>query len=196
MQVLVVFAHPRRDSFSHAVFETTLTALRNAGHVVNSINLYEDEFDPRMTAGEYVAYRTSNPICSEQVRRYAELLTATEALVFVYPTWWWGLPAILKGWLERVLVPGVAFEFGPSRHNLVPNLTALRRIVGVTTYGSTWLYTKVFNDAGRRMLVRTVRLVCNRSTRSTWVAMYEIDASKPEQRRAFLTKIERTLAAL
>ncbi len=58
------------------------------------------------------------PICSEQVRRYAELVTNAEALIFVYPTWWWGLPAMLKGWLERVLVPGVAFVIDPRNHKV------------------------------------------------------------------------------
>lgn len=196
MQVLVVHAHPRRDSFSHALFETALAALTEAGHVVDSISLYEDRFDPRMTADERIAYHTSSPICSEQVRRYAELVTNAEALIFIYPTWWWGLPAILKGWLERVLVPGVAFVIDARNQKVRPNLTSIRRIVGVTTYGSSWWYGKFFNDAGRRMLVRTLRLVCNPSTRSKWVAMYKVDGSTPEKRRSFLSKAERTLSAL
>lgn len=192
----MVHAHPRRDSFNRALFDLVMVALTGAGHSVESISLYEEEFDPRMTADERIAYHTSTPIHSEQVQRYAQLVTTAEALVFVYPTWWFGLPAILKGWLERVLVPGVAFVFNPRNHKVMPNLLAIRRIVGVTTYGSSWWYSKFFNDAGRRMLVRTLRLVCNPSTRSTWLALYGMDRSTPEQRQSFLGKVDRRLAAL
>jgi putative NADPH-quinone reductase len=149
-----------------------------------------------MTADEPIAYHTATPIRSPQVQRYAQLVGTAEALVFVYPTWWFGLPAILKGWLERVLVPGVAFVLDPRTHKVTPNLRTIRWIVGVTTYGSSWWYSKLFNDAGRRMLIRTLRLVCNPSTRSTWLAMYSVDGSTPEQRRSFLGKVERHLGAL
>ena len=196
MQALVVHAHPRPDSFNHDLFKLVVTALESAGHTVESIDLYDEEFDPRMTADERIAYHTATPIRSEQVKRYAELVLAAEALVFVYPTWWFGLPAILKGWLERVLVPGVAFVFDPDSHKVMPNLLTVRRIIGVTTYGSSWLYCRLFTDAGRRMLVRSLRLVCGPSTRSIWLGLYGVDRSTPKQRLAFLTKVESTLGAL
>jgi NAD(P)H dehydrogenase (quinone) len=196
MRVLVVHAHPRRDSFNHALFDLVVTALTRAGHEVESISLYEEEFDPRMTADERIAYHTATPIRSAQVERHAQLVVTAEALVFVYPTWWFGLPAILKGWLERVMVPGVAFVFAPENQKVMPNLLTIRRIVGVTTYGSSWWYSKLFNDAGRRTLVRTLRLVCNPSTRSTWLGLYSMDRSAPQQRLAFLGKVERTLGGL
>ena len=134
MRVLVVQAHPRRDSFNDALLDVVVTALTGAGHDVESISLYEEEFDPRMTAAERIAYDTATPILSAQVERYAQLVATAEALVFVYPTWWFGLPAILKGWLERVLVPGVAFVFNPDNHKVMTNLLTVRRIVGVATY--------------------------------------------------------------
>lgn len=196
MRVLVVQAHPRRDSFNHALLEVVVTALARAGHDVESISLYDEGFDPRMTANERIAYDTATPIRSAQVERHAQLVVTAEALVFVYPTWWFGLPAILKGWLERVLVPGVAFVFAPGNHKVMPNLLTVRRIVGVTTYGSSWWYSKLFNDAGRRTLVRALRLVCNPSTRSIWLGLYSMDRSTPQQRLAFVAKVERTLSTL
>jgi NAD(P)H dehydrogenase (quinone) len=196
MHVLVVHAHPRLDSFNRTLFDTAVNALAEAGHVVESISLYEDGFDPRMTGPERIAYHGPRPIISSQVERYAQAVSRAEGLVFVYPTWWFGLPAILKGWLERVLVPGVAFVFDPARHKVQPNLQRVRRIVGVTTYGSSWWYTKLFTDAGRRTLVRTLRLVCNRSARSIWLGMYGLDTSTSERRQAFLRRVTRTLAEL
>jgi len=196
MQVLVVHAHPRPESLNYDLFKLVVSALKRAGHAVESIDLYEEKFDPRMTADERIAYHTETPIRSQQVERHARLVVAAEALVFVYPTWWFGLPAILKGWLERVLVPGVAFVFDPVNHKVMPNLLNVRRILGVSTYGSSWWYSKLFNDAGRRTLVRTLRLVCNPSTRSTWLGLYGVDRSTPQQRLSFFGKVENTLASL
>jgi NAD(P)H dehydrogenase (quinone) len=196
MHVLVVHAHPRFDSFNRTLFDTAVDALAEAGHVVESISLHDDEFDPRMTGAEQIAYHGPRPIISSQVEAYALAVSRAEMLVFVYPTWWFGLPAILKGWLERVLVPGVAFVFDPRNHKVQPNLSRVRRIVGVTTYGSSWWYTKLLTDAGRRTLLRGLRLVCNHSSRPIWLGMYRTDTSTPEQRQAFLQRVTHTLAAL
>ncbi|MDQ1424363.1 MAG: hypothetical protein QOD72_1861, partial [Acidimicrobiaceae bacterium] len=97
----MVHAHPNPDSFNAAVCQTVIDTLTRHGHGVDAIDLYAEEFVPAMTTEEHRAYLTEHPILSEQVRRYAELVTRADALVFVYPTWWSGLPAMLKGWLER-----------------------------------------------------------------------------------------------
>ncbi|MGQ0847533.1 MAG: NAD(P)H-dependent oxidoreductase [Actinomycetota bacterium] len=194
MRVLVVQAHPRHESFNAAILDQVTKVLASR-HAVDVIRLYDDGFDPRMTPAERIAYHTPNPIISDQVERYTNLVTGAEVLVFVYPTWWFGLPAILKGWLDRVLVPGVAFVFDRS-NKVKPNLLNVKRIVGITTYGSSWMYCKLFNDAGRRTLVRTLRLVCNPATRATWLGLYGIDWSSPARRHAFLKRVERTLTNL
>jgi putative NADPH-quinone reductase len=116
--------------------------------------------------------------------------------VFVYPTWWGGLPAVLKGWLERVLVPGVAFTFDPDTHEVRRGLTKVRRIVGITTYGSSRPYVLATTDGGRRTLHRTLRLVCHRFTRTRWLALYRLDTASVDDRLAFLDRVDRSLARL
>lgn len=194
MRVLVVHAHPNPDSFSHALRAAAVNGLLTAGHSVDLLDLYAEGFTAAMSEAERRAYESDNPVQAAEVRRCVELVKAADALVFVYPTWWWGLPAILKGWLDRVLVPGVAFTLGdgPPR----PALTNVRRLVGVTTYGSSRTYMRLFTDGGRRTIARTLRLVCHPRTRVQWLGMYSIDAATGEQRAAFLARVTRRMASL
>ena len=127
------------------------------------------------------------------MREHGELLRSVNGLVFVYPTWWSGPPAVLRGWLERVFVPGVAFDFD-ARGKVRPGLTHIRRIVGISTYGSPWSSVKLVNDNGRRMLTRAVRLNCGRNTSTTWLGMYSIDTTGDNERKAFLDRVCHTMA--
>jgi putative NADPH-quinone reductase len=173
--------------------------LERAGHHVTRLDLYRDDggpFEARLSPVERRAYHTDAPIVSDDVARHAGLVQRADALVFVYPTWWNGLPAILKGWLERVLVPGVAFRFDPRTHAVRRGLTNVRRIVGITTYGSPRGTVFLMTDGGRRTLRRTLRGVCHRFTRTRWLALYRLDASSVDDRLAFLDRVERSLARL
>jgi NAD(P)H dehydrogenase (quinone) len=195
MRVLVVHAHPNPDSFNAALFATVVDTLIRRGHVVDTIDLYAEGFVAAMTAEERRAYHTERPILSEQVQRHADLLTRAEVLVFVYPTWWSGLPAMLKGWLERVLVPGVAFYFDRSGR-VRPGLMRVRRIVGVTTYGWKRFYFWFLADTCRRTLPRVLRGNCRRLLRTTWLGEYDMDNATPAARAAFVARIEARLARL
>ena len=111
-----------------------------------------------MTPDERRAYHGDEPILDPVVARHAEIVTAADALVFVYPTWWSGLPAILKGWLERVMVPGVGFRFDERTGKVRPGLGQMRHLVGISTYGSPRSYVRFVNDNGRRIITRALRL--------------------------------------
>ena len=115
--------------------------------------------------------------------------------MFVYPTWWSGQPAIMKGWLERVMVPGVGFHLD-ERNKVVPGLNHVRRIVGISTYGSPRPYVKLVNDNGRRVITRALRLSCSWRTRTRWLALYSMDTATDADRRAFLHRITDRMASL
>jgi NAD(P)H dehydrogenase (quinone) len=195
-RALVVHAHPVPGSYSHALLDAVVRGLARAGRPHDVVHLYEEGFAAAMTAAERAAYHGDDPIVSDDVARHAALVRGAEVLVFVYPTWWHGVPAVLKGWLDRVLVPGVAFRLDPETHRVRRGLTSVRRIVGVTTYGSPRWYVAVTGDAGRRTLSRTLRLCCHRFCRTTWLGLHATDASTEEQRRAFLARVEAKVAAL
>jgi putative NADPH-quinone reductase len=195
MDVVVVVAHPDPDSFNHAIAAVAVKALQDSGHVVTVVDLYEENFQTAMSLAERRAYHSGQPILDDAVARHAALVTHADALVFVYPTWWSSMPAILKGWLDRVMVPGVAFDIDEDRR-ITRRLTHVRRIVGISTYGSPWLYVKAMHDNGRRTLLRALRLNAAMSARSKWLALYRMDNRTVEQRATFLQRVDTTMRAL
>lgn len=191
MRYVVVFAHPDVESFSGALCRNAVDGLREAGHHVDLIDLYAEGFDPRMSTAERQAYESPNPILSAQIEHYADLVRQAQGLVFVYPTWWWGLPAIMKGWLERVLVPGVSFVLDPKTNKVKAGLGQIRHVVGISTYGSSRTSMRLFNDAGRRNVVRGVRVLAPPvRCRTTWLGMYSLDRATAAQREAFLSRVK------
>lgn len=195
MKALVVIGHPCADSFSHAIAERAVRGLSAAGHDVDTIDLCAVGFTAAMSRGERLAYETDTPILDPQVAEHAVLVKAAQILVFVYPTWWSGPPAILKGWLERVLVPGVGFTLDED-NKVRPGLTHVRRIVGISTYGSPWWAVKLVNDNGRRILTRALRMACGFRVRVTWMALTGMDTTTPADRTAFLAGVEQKAARL
>jgi putative NADPH-quinone reductase len=195
MEVLVVCAHPQEDSFTHAVVAAARAGFERGGHDVTVLDLYAIDFQPAMSVDERRAYHGEQPLLDPVTIAHAELVRSSEVLVFVYPTWWSGPPAILKGWLERVLVPGVAFRFDAAG-KVRPALTNVRRIVGISTYGSPWTYVKLLQDGGRRMLTRALRLNCGVRTPTTWLGLYSIDTLGEVERAAFLDRVEHSMAHL
>ena len=195
MRVVVVVAHPVLDSFSHAIASTATASLTRAGHAVTVLDLYAEEFRTAMSHDERQAYHSDRPLLDPMAERHAGIVKQAEALVFVYPTWWSTVPAILKGWLERVMVPGVGFVFDEHNH-VRRGLTDVRRVVGISTYGATRFYVKALNDNGRRILMRALRLNTALVTRRSWIALYEIDNSSLAQRQAFLKRVDQKMRSL
>jgi NAD(P)H dehydrogenase (quinone) len=195
MKVVVVVAHPCSDSFTHATADAAVRGLLAAHHQVEVLDLYALGFRAEMSLEERLAYETDQPLCDPIASAHAASVRDADALVFVYPTWWSGLPAILKGWLERTLVTGVAFEFD-DRGKIHPGLGHLRHLVGISTYGSKRMYVKAINDNGRRMISRALRMSCGLRVRCTWRALYAIDTSTAEQRATFLRTVEATTKGL
>ena len=196
MKALVIIGHPCSDSFSHAIAGRAVEGLKSAGHDVQTIDLHAIGFTAAMTLDERLAYQSDDPILDPQVAEHAELVKAAQILVFIYPTWWSGLPAMLKGWLERVLVPGVGFKIDETTLKVKPGLRNVRRIVGISTYGSPWLVVKVVNDNGRRILTRALRMSCGVRTRVTWLGLTRMDTASADDRTAFLARVEQRMARL
>lgn len=191
---MVVVAHPDPDSYCAALAGAAVRGLERAGRRVEVLDLYRMGFEPAMTAEERRAYMGPEPVCDDQVRRCIDLVKAAHTLVVVYPTWWFGMPAVLKGWFERVMVPGVGFVLDPETNKTHPGLRSLRRIVGVTTSGSSRLAMGLAGDNGRRMLLRTVLFSTNLRCRPVWLALRGMDHIGDRERQDFLVRVERRLA--
>ena len=186
MNIVVVLGHPSGDSYCAAIFDRIVDALEaQSAHSVTAIRLADEKFTTAMSTAERAAYETEAPLISAETKRHAEILKQAEALIFVYPTWWSGLPAQLKGWLEQVFVLGVAFRFNKNG-KIRPNLQNVRQIIGVSTYGSPWRYVKLINDNGRRTLTRAIRMSTGLRTRTMWFGIYALDTCTQHQREEFI----------
>ena len=196
MLALVVVAHPSTDSYCHALASRAVSGLTAAGHEVVVLDLYGIGFRIAMTTEEREAYHGDAPVLDPMVAEHAQLVQRAEAIVVVYPTWWSGQPAMLKGWLERVLVPGVGFVFDERTNKVRPGLGQVRHLVGISTYGSPRWYVRLVNDNGRRIITRALRMSCGLRVRTSWLGLYAIDTATPTQREEFLATVERRMAAL
>ena len=186
MNIVVVLGHPSADSYCAAIFDAIISALEaQSAHSVTAIRLADEKFITAMSSAERAAYETDAPLISDETKRHAEVLKQAEALVFVYPTWWSGLPAQLKGWLDRVFVLGVAFRFN-NNGKIRPNMQNVRYIIGISTYGSPWRYVKLINDNGRRTLTRAIRMSTGLRTRTMWCGIYALDTCTQHQREKFI----------
>ena len=187
MRYLVVYAHPVEDSYASALHRCVVQALADAGHEVDDCDLYAEGFQPVLSRAERQAYHQVGRNTAHAEKEIERLLRA-EGLVFVFPTWWYGMPAILKGYLDRVWLPGVAFEVDNGRTR--PLLHNIVRFAVVTTYGSPWwLNFFVVRDPGRNMLMRGIRYLFSPKVRTLYLARYGMDYIDAATRERFLAKV-------
>jgi putative NADPH-quinone reductase len=186
MRVLMIFCHPRADSLSAALRDAARAALEGAGHQVELRDLYAEDFRPALSAEERGAYHAVGDNLAG-VQDHVDGLRAATALVLVYPTWWYGMPAMLKGWFDRVWAPGVAFTLGAGA--IEPRLTNIRRIAVVTTYGSpSWLLWYL-GRIDRRLVGRGIRRLCAPDCRVEWLALTRLDQRSRAECEAFIGRV-------
>lgn len=194
MRVLLVHCHPVPESFGAALRDAALTALSDKGHEVRLTDLYAEGFDPVMGADERRAYHDARAN-EVPVAAHLENLRWCEGLVFVYPTWWYGPPAMLKGWLDRVWIPHATFTMPEPGKPIGRVLTNIRLIGAISTLGSPWWWWRfAMGEPGRRILIRGLRPLVALQCETFWLALHEMDSAGPEKRAAFLEKVRRTLA--
>jgi NAD(P)H dehydrogenase (quinone) len=177
--VLVVYCHPDPASFIAEVRGRVVSTLTRAGHPVDVVDLYSDVFDPVFNVDDLRTHDDHLPPTGV-IAEHAERLRRARVIVFVYPTWYGGPPAMLKGWIDRVFSPAVPV------HNI-------HRLVVVTSHGSSKAVNALAGEPGKRMIFRTLRVLCHPLARSRWIAMYGIDRASADDRAAFLARVERRL---
>lgn len=195
MNVYLVYCHPDPASFTAAVCQRTVDELHRGGHDVRMCDLYADGFEPAMSRTE-LATHLEPPEGKHSVAEYCDSLCWCDTLVFLYPTWWSGQPAMLTGWLDRVLLRGVAWELPARGTRIRGRLTNVRRLITITTHGSPRRINWLEGETGRRVINRAVRVLCHPLARTTWLAMYDIDRASTEQRAAFLERVARRMRRL
>lgn len=189
MRVHVIHAHPVEASFNRALFHAAVEGLEKAGHTVDVLNLYEENFPAVLSREERLNYHNVPGNLTDLTRPYVDRLRAAQAMIIVHPVWNYGYPAILKGYFDRIFLPGVSFtmEGGDDRGRLVPTLDNIRKVAFITTYGGDRLRSWVMGDPPRRLAMRWGWVTFR--TRPKYLALYDMNNVTPAKREAFLGRV-------
>ncbi len=191
MRVLYLYAHPLQESFHFAIREEVRAGLAEAGHEVDLCDLYAEGFDPVLSAEERRGYHTlpdNRAPCESYIRR----VEAADALVLSFPTWSFGLPAILKGFFDRVFIPGVSFTLNDGIAK--PNLTKIRKIAGISTYGRPRWNALLVADPPRMAVTRYLKALTGWRAQVEYHALYDMNNATDARCRAFLHRVRRRMA--
>jgi NAD(P)H dehydrogenase (quinone) len=193
MRVFILYANPSDKSFGAALHRRVIETLQSRHHLVDDCDLYADAFNPVMSRQERENYHDTTGNLSE-IAPLAGRLTAAQGLVFVYPVWNEGFPAILKGFFDRVFIPGVSFKMNADG-SVTPSLGNLTKLAAVCTYGADRISTFLLGDPPRRVVKRLVRAMPGHSIRCDYLAHYNMNNTTPERRARFLNKVGRAFEA-
>jgi putative NADPH-quinone reductase len=187
----VLYAHPVETSFVSGLHRCLVDTLRAKGHAVDDCDLYAENFDPVLTRVERIGYHDV-PTNRAPVEAHVRRLENTDALILVFPVWNYGFPAILKGYLDRVFLPGVSFDLHGG--GFFAKLLHVRRLAAVCTYGGARWRAVLAGDPPRRCVRRMLRLLIDPAGRCEYHAHYDMNRTTPERRAAFLREVERAFA--
>lgn len=191
MRVFVIYAHPLESSFNAALHSQVVEKLRQRGYEVDDCDLYGESFDPLLSRDDMLVYNDS-PANRRHVAPYVDRLLAATALVLIYPVWNEGFPAILKGFLDRVFLPGVSFvkDGGAPK----PALLNIAKIATVCTYGAGRLPTMLLGDPPRKVVKRLLRAMTGRHVRCDYLALYDMDGTTAAKRARFCKRVDGVFA--
>ncbi|MGX5802098.1 NAD(P)H-dependent oxidoreductase [Bradyrhizobium sp. Arg314] len=186
MKVLVLYAHPVETSFNAGLHRTIVERLSVAGHAVDDCDLYAEDFDPRLTRAERLGYHDPREP-DDAAAGYVERLQKAQALVLSYPVWNYGFPAILKGFFDRVFLPGVSFKLINGK--VQPSLHNIGKVAAVTTYGGSRFRAMLMGDPPRKLIKRMLRATVKPGAPVTYLAHYSMNLSSDQTRQAFMAKV-------
>ena len=193
MKCLVVITHPLKDSLCSYLGTHVVFRLKDQGHKVSVEDLYDSGFDPVLSESERASYYTESYDAIDVENQVLRLKEA-EAIVLVYPTWWFSFPAILKGWFDRVWGPGIAYDhaddFGPIR----PRLIKLRKVLAITSLGAPWWVDRLVMWQPLKRVVKYALLgACARGSRLSYLSLYKSENLNKIRVDNFVKKIDRVL---
>ncbi|MEM0908174.1 MAG: NAD(P)H-dependent oxidoreductase [Pseudomonadota bacterium] len=195
MRALIVYANPNPESYSAHLRDVAIDALQARGAEVRVHDLYGDDFAPAMTCQERADYHTAGTN-ERTIAPYLSDVKWCDTVVFVYPTWWFNMPAMLKGWLDKVLVPEATFILPTKTSPMQPKLQNVTTLAAITTCGASWLQSKFVGEPARKTLLRGMRFICSPRCRTQYVALFKIDTSTHDQRVRYANRVRNIMTNL
>jgi putative NADPH-quinone reductase len=225
-KILMVHGHPDPvHSYSAAIANQVEDAAKEAGHEIRRISLYssnpkedaQNGYSPKFTKDEHQLQHASGGDLekrqlAKEVKEHLRLLLWCDTLIVVYPTWWMNTPAAVKGFFDRTLVHDIAWSLPQTTTNntntadgtpapasttgLIPKLTNITHIVGVSTYGAPYSIVTLAGDNGRRMIANAIRPIVSPSATVAWLGLYDMDNTTHEHRTEFLGQVRQMIQTL
>lgn len=189
MRVVIVFNHPHEGSFGNAILNAVTKGLKSANQEVDLMHLDNDEFNPVMSQADLKAFVEHKPV-DPQVIDYNERLEKADHLIFIFPIWWDLMPAMTKGFVDRVLTPGVVYDHHPRGFGLVPLLKKLKGITVITTMNKPKImYSLLIGNLIKKAMIKSVFKTMGYKNLK-WISYNMVKSVSQEKRVKWLTDIE------
>lgn len=195
MKVVIVFNHPYEGSYCNAILQSVLSGLDRAGHAADVLHLDKDGFNPVMTAGDLRGFVNGAPV-DPIVLDYSQRIAQADRLVFIFPIWWELMPALTKGFIDKVIYPGVAYDYDRSGRwpRMVKKWRKLQGITIITTMNTPALFYRwVFGNAVKKALFTGTFWKLGYRNRK-WINFSMVKFVPQEKRIRWLNRLEERFA--
>lgn len=189
MKTLIVYNHPYEGSFCHGILETVKAAILESGNEVDVIDLDKDEFNPVMTGKDLLAFKNQK-VLDEKAIDYIKRLKEADHLVFIFPIWWELMPAMTKGFIDKVVFPGAVYEYTKSGMGMVSLLDNLKSTTIITTMNTPAIIYKLqCGDAVKKaMITGTFKKIGFKNVK--WISFNMVKFSTKEKREKWLASLK------
>lgn len=196
MKVVIVFNHPYDGSYCNSILQSVKNGIAKGNHEVDLIHLDKDNFNPIMTSADLKAFRDKAPV-DPKVREYDDRIKDANHLVFIFPIWWELMPALMKGFVDKVIFPGVAYDYKDASNTFMkPLWTKLKGVTVITTMNTPgWAYWLIFGNAIKKAMLMGTFWKMGYKKRK-WISLNQVKMVTREKREKWLKQIENRFAAL
>jgi len=197
MKTAIVFNHPYQASFCSAILASVKTGLQKAGHTADVLHLDDEGFNPVMTAADLKGFAESKAV-DPKVLEYQQRLQEADHLIFIFPIWWELMPAMTKGFIDKVIYPGIAYYNDRSGRisRMVKAFEKIRSVTVITTMNTpSLMYRLLFGNAVKKALFTGTLWKTGYKNRK-WISLNMVKFVSDEKRRNWLMAIEKKFAKL
>ncbi|MTD41623.1 flavodoxin family protein [Erwinia sp. CPCC 100877] len=193
MKTVIVYNHPYQKSFCNALLEATKKGIISADGEVDVINLDADNFNPVMSGQDLLGFVHHNPV-DQQAIDYINRIKQADHLVFIFPIWWELMPAMMKGFIDKVVFPGAFYDYTKSGYAMRSLMTNISATTVITTMNTPkLLYKFMYGNAVKKALIKgTLKKAGLKNVK--WISLNMVKASSEGKRRKWLEKIEKRFA--
>jgi NAD(P)H dehydrogenase (quinone) len=194
MKIVIIFNHPYEGSYCNAILNSVTRGLQQANHEIDIINLDKEGFNPVMSSLDLKAFRDKKPV-DLKVIEYKDRLEKADQVIFIFPIWWELMPALMKGFIDKVIFPGVAYDYvNGSNTRMKPLLTNIKRVTVITTMNTPGiLYRVIFGNAIQKALMRGTFWKLGYKNRK-WISYNMVKSVSIGKRKLWLDNIEKRFA--